>query len=224
VAIQVFYIYSKHYFSPCISIMFHKLFLFFLCFFVVSCQATHYTSQDKNVVKSIKILSELEELPSPIRKTQIAVYDFPDLTGAFKSNDAFAVYSKAVPQGADTIVIDALLAAGNGSWFNVLERKGLNSLVQERKISEVNDNIRKQAQKNSKDLLSSLQQSLADKKVNFKINNNLGTIPTNTNNPLRINQEANFGLNQQNPNLQQNIPQSVQSCLLYTSDAADEEL
>jgi curli production assembly/transport component CsgG len=190
---------------------------------LTGCQTPYYNIDDKNAVKPVKVLLELEELPKPKQKITVAVYDFPDLTGAFKSNDAFAVYSKAVPQGADTIVIDALLKAGNGSWFNVLERKGLNSLVQERKISEVNHNIRKQSQQNtqinSANLLSSLQKSLGQKNVNFKINNNLGHIPSNTNNPLRLNQQANFGLNQQNmPTQNQSVSVGLGNQLLNSAN------
>ena len=40
----------------------------------------------------------------------------------------------AVSQGADTWVIAALKAVGNGSWFKVVERKGLDSLVKERQL------------------------------------------------------------------------------------------
>ena len=182
---------------------FSKALLICAFFFINGCQTGSYSTTDSHSVKPVKSLSELEDLPEVSRKITIAVYDFPDLTGAFKSNDAFAVYSKAVPQGADTIVIDALLKAGNGSWFNVLERKGLNSLVQERKIVEVNQSIRKKSHENAQNLLGSIQKSLSQKNINFKVNNNLGNIPNNSNNPLKINQEANFGLNQQG-----SLPQS----------------
>ncbi len=184
-----------------------KLSLIAVGLLLSGCQSAYYSPKEQNSVRPIRALSELEALPAPSRKISIAIYDFPDLTGAFKSNDAFAVYSKAVPQGSDTIVIDALLRAGNGSWFNVLERKGLNALVQERKISEVNQNIRRQAQNNSQTLLNSLQDSLKEKNVNFKVNNTLGNIPTNSKNPLKINPQVNFGVNQQNKAPQQSAPQ-----------------
>lgn len=175
--------------------------------FLTSCQSSYYSHKDKSSVKPIKSLSELEELPSPNRKITVAIYDFPDLTGAFKSNDAFAVYSKAVSQAGDTIVIDALLRAGHGTWFNVLERKGLNALVQERKISEVNQNLRNQSQAKSQELLQSLGKSLEKKNVNFLVNNssnkNVGNIATQSNDGLKINPQTNFGFNQQRIQQQQ---------------------
>ena len=40
----------------------------------------------------------------------------------------------AVSQGADTWVISALKSVGKGTWFRVVERKGLDSLVKERQL------------------------------------------------------------------------------------------
>jgi curli biogenesis system outer membrane secretion channel CsgG len=91
----------------------------------------------KQRINYAPVLDELKSLEAPKRKINISVYNFPDLTGAFKPNDNYASYSKAVPQGAEAMVVDALIAAGNGSWFSVTERQGLQSLVQERRIVEV---------------------------------------------------------------------------------------
>ena len=76
----------------------------------------------------------LEALPPPARKIDIAIYNFPDLTGQNKPNDNIAEYSRAVTQGGTAFVIDALRRAGNGSWFSVVERSGLNNLLQERQL------------------------------------------------------------------------------------------
>jgi curli production assembly/transport component CsgG len=76
----------------------------------------------------------LEALPPPARKIDIAVYNFPDLTGQNKPNDNIAEYSRAVTQGGTAFVIDALRRAGSGSWFSVVERSGLNNLLQERQL------------------------------------------------------------------------------------------
>jgi curli production assembly/transport component CsgG len=62
------------------------------------------------------------------------VYDFPDYTGQRKPSSKFSQLSMAVSQGADTWVIAALKAVGDGSWFKVVERKGLDSLVKERQL------------------------------------------------------------------------------------------
>tara|TARA_B100001287_G_C22631198_1_gene505229 strand:- start:220 stop:1020 length:801 start_codon:yes stop_codon:yes gene_type:complete len=64
----------------------------------------------------------------------IAVYDFPDMTGQRKPSSKFSQLSMAVSQGADTWVIAALKAVGDGTWFKVLERAGLDSLVKERQL------------------------------------------------------------------------------------------
>jgi curli production assembly/transport component CsgG len=80
------------------------------------------------------ISARLVELPPPPRQVTVAVYDFPDLTGANKPNDRYADYSKAITQGAASIAIDALKSAGGGSWFKVVERNRLDDLLRERKL------------------------------------------------------------------------------------------
>jgi curli production assembly/transport component CsgG len=76
----------------------------------------------------------LENLPPPSRKVSIAVYQFPDLTGKNEPNENVAVFSRAVTQGGSGLIIDALKRAGNGNWFTVVERTGLNDLLQERQL------------------------------------------------------------------------------------------
>ncbi|MFA5958456.1 CsgG/HfaB family protein [Hyphomicrobium sp.] len=77
---------------------------------------------------------DLESLPPPRRKLDIAVYQFPDLTGKNEPNDNVAVFSRAVTQGGAGFVVDALQRAGHGHWFTVDERGGLNDLLQERQL------------------------------------------------------------------------------------------
>lgn len=76
----------------------------------------------------------LEMLPPPSHKVDIAVYQFPDLTGKNEPNDSIAVFSRAVTQGGSGLIIDALKRAGNGRWFTVVERTGLTDLLQERQL------------------------------------------------------------------------------------------
>jgi curli production assembly/transport component CsgG len=76
----------------------------------------------------------LESLPPPLRPVDIALYSFPDLTGQNKPSDNFAEYSRAVTQGGSAFVVDALKRAGGGKWFNVVERGGLQALLQERQL------------------------------------------------------------------------------------------
>lgn len=77
---------------------------------------------------------DLENLLPPKRKLDIAVYQFPDLTGKNEPNDNVAVFSRAVTQGGAGFVVDALQRAGHGRWFIVDERNGLNDLIQERTL------------------------------------------------------------------------------------------
>lgn len=78
--------------------------------------------------------SNLESLPPPAKKVDIGVYQFPDLTGKNEPNDNVAVFSRAVTQGGSGLIIDALKRAGGGRWFTVVERTGLNDLLQERQL------------------------------------------------------------------------------------------
>lgn len=86
------------------------------------------------VTPSSETGQNLERLPPPARKVDIAVYQFPDLTGKNEPNDNVAVFSRAVTQGGSGLIIDALKRAGNGGWFTVVERTGLNDLLQERQL------------------------------------------------------------------------------------------
>jgi curli production assembly/transport component CsgG len=76
----------------------------------------------------------LDHLPPPRRKLDVAVYNFPDLTGQNKSNDNFAEFSRALTQGGGAILADVLVKAGGGAWFDVAERNDLQPLLQERQI------------------------------------------------------------------------------------------
>lgn len=68
------------------------------------------------------------------KKITIAVYDFTDKTGQRKPADRIANLSSAVTQGGEVWVIKALQEVGGGSWFQVVERVGLDNLVKERQL------------------------------------------------------------------------------------------
>jgi len=76
----------------------------------------------------------LNQLPSPQRKVAIAVYGFSDQTGQFKPTNAGQTLSRAVTQGASSILVKALQDAGNRQWFTVVERERLDNLLKERQI------------------------------------------------------------------------------------------
>ena len=77
---------------------------------------------------------ELLNLPPATDKPVVAVYGFLDKTGQRKEREGIADFSTAVTQGGAEMLIDALKTAGDGSWFRVVERTGIDNLVRERQI------------------------------------------------------------------------------------------
>src|SRR6201996_7000836 len=86
------------------------------------------------MVQATKTGLVLDQLPPPKRKLDVAVYNFPDLTGQNKSNDNFAEFSRALTQGGSSILTDVAVKAGGGAWVDVAERADLQPLLQERQI------------------------------------------------------------------------------------------
>lgn len=78
--------------------------------------------------------AELRDLPPPTSSVAVAVYGYTDQTGQFREGANFQTLSKAVTQGATSILVKALRDAGNGTWFTVVERERFNNLAQERRI------------------------------------------------------------------------------------------
>ncbi len=76
----------------------------------------------------------LRDLPPPSSQVVVAVYDYADQTGQFKPTEATQTLSKAVTQGATSILIKALQDVGDGSWFKVVEREKIGNLLKERQI------------------------------------------------------------------------------------------
>jgi curli production assembly/transport component CsgG len=77
---------------------------------------------------------ELRQLPPAEKMPVVAVYSFVDLTGQRKQKGDIAMFSTAVSQGGATMLIDALKTAGDGKWFKVVERVGIDHLTRERQI------------------------------------------------------------------------------------------
>jgi curli production assembly/transport component CsgG len=78
----------------------------------------------------------VENLPGPNRPLDVAVYAFPDLSGANEPQEDFASLSRAVTQGGAQLLVDVLSDVGNGKWFEVTERTDINNLLREREIIE----------------------------------------------------------------------------------------
>ena len=89
--------------------------------------------EDPKVVR-MPTYEELLNLPPAEKMPVVAVYSFPDLTGQRKQKGNVAMFSTAVTQGGSTMLIDALKTAGNGKWFRVVERVGIDHLTRERQI------------------------------------------------------------------------------------------
>ena len=80
------------------------------------------------------MVDELLTITPPERKVPVAVYKFNDLTGQRKTHSNLALLSSAVTQGGDIWLLQALKKAGNGKWFQVIERMELENLLKERQI------------------------------------------------------------------------------------------
>ena len=106
--------------------------LFLLATLLSSCASIQ--PQDAPVTSSIPLVDELYNMAQPERKVPIAVYKFNDVTGQRKTSSALALLSSAVTQGGDIWLLQALKKAGNGTWFQVIERMELDNLLKERQI------------------------------------------------------------------------------------------
>jgi curli production assembly/transport component CsgG len=76
-----------------------------------------------------------KDIPEPAGPPiTVAVYGFKDLTGQRKPSSTLSLFSTAVTQGAEAYMIKSLKEAGNGKWFTVVERVGLDNLLKERQM------------------------------------------------------------------------------------------
>ena len=74
-------------------------------------------------------------LPEPQQgKVIVAVYSFTDKTGQRKDSASIAKLSSAVTQGGEAILLKSLEDAGDGKWFRIVERVGLDNLLKERQL------------------------------------------------------------------------------------------
>ena len=79
---------------------------------------------------------DLKNAPIPEVSPVVAVYpmSFTDQTGQRKSNSEFALFSTAITQQPNALLIRALKHAGDGKFFRVVERVGLDNLTKERQL------------------------------------------------------------------------------------------
>jgi curli production assembly/transport component CsgG len=95
---------------------------------------TPTASEPPTTVQTSKVYERLVDLPPPEQQPTAAVYRYPDRTGKHKPNEKYASYSRAVTQGASSVLVKALNDAGGGSWFEVVPRRNLQDILKERKI------------------------------------------------------------------------------------------
>jgi len=83
-----------------------------------------------------QVKKEFDTIPAPAtgKQLSVAVYSFADKTGQRRPQANVASLSTAVTQGAETFLIQALQGVGQGRWFDVVERVGIDNLVKERTI------------------------------------------------------------------------------------------
>ncbi len=84
--------------------------------------------------KATPITSKLNALPPSGQRAAVAVYNFTDQTGQFKPTDGAQTLSRAVTQGATSILVKSLHEAGNRQWFTVIEREKLDNVLRERAV------------------------------------------------------------------------------------------
>jgi curli production assembly/transport component CsgG len=100
-------------------------------------QSTGLTEADPTVTTSMRgVKKEFDSIPAPAagKPVSVAVYSFQDKTGQRRPQANVASLSSAVTQGAETFLIQALQGVGQGQWFEVVERVGIDNLTKERLI------------------------------------------------------------------------------------------
>jgi curli production assembly/transport component CsgG len=105
-----------------------------LLLFLYGCAPLAVIGDKENPVIERPSLDLLTNLKPPKQKAVVSVYSFPDLTGQRKSSERMALFSTAVTQGGALMLMEALMNAGGGSWFTVIERQGLANLTRERQL------------------------------------------------------------------------------------------
>lgn len=94
----------------------------------------HVLSPAARAERATETAEALRSLPAPRQKLAVAVYGFEDQTGQFKPTDSGQTLSKAVTQGATSVLLKALQEAGDRRWFTIIERENLDNLLKERQI------------------------------------------------------------------------------------------
>ena len=100
-------------------------------------QSTGALDSMPEVTKQMEgVKKEFNTIPAPAagKPVSVAVYSFTDKTGQRRPQANIASLSTAVTQGAESFLIKALADVGQGRWFEVVERVGIDNLTKERTI------------------------------------------------------------------------------------------
>jgi curli production assembly/transport component CsgG len=119
-----------------------KILIVLMCFSLFGCAATGPLLPMKFETSDAEVLQQPQETKKVVRevpppqdgKIVVAVYSFRDATGQKKQQIGVASFSTAVTQGGEGILIKALQDIGDGQWFRVVERVGLDNLLKERQL------------------------------------------------------------------------------------------
>ena len=115
-----------------------RLLIALFCLSLFGCASTGPLTPIKFNTNEPEVLPEIKskkEIPPPQDgRVIVAIYSFKDLTGQRKLQTGVASFSTAVTQGGEPILIKALQDVGNGQWFRVVERVGLDNLLKERQL------------------------------------------------------------------------------------------
>jgi curli production assembly/transport component CsgG len=119
-----------------------KILIVLMCFSLFGCAATGPLLPMKFETSDAEVLQQPQETKKVVRevpppqdgKIVVAVYSFRDATGQKKQQTGVASFSTAVTQGGEGILIKALQDIGDGQWFRVVERVGLDNLLKERQL------------------------------------------------------------------------------------------
>ena len=112
-----------------------KIVVVLLCLFLTACAEFPlvFNSTEAEKVVPTKFKRPFPE-PATGQPIVVAVYSFTDKTGQRKDGGSVAKLSSAVTQGAESLLLKALSDVGDGKWFRIVERVGLDNLVKERQL------------------------------------------------------------------------------------------
>lgn len=121
-----------------------QILLFLLVVLLSSCSVTQQiqdterqlnSSNDEPKIKQL-YTKALRDVEPPSMSPIVAIYQnsFTDQTGQRASNSQFALFSTALTQAPNALLIRAVKNAAQGKFFRVVERVGLDNLTKERQL------------------------------------------------------------------------------------------